>query len=135
MSVPAPELSVAPRSAARSAICSAERVVVPCCSIRAVILASPGRSTGFTPLPACKTRSAATSGSPGLSLYSTVNPFDSLNFSGTGKCSAPAGPGFGGSFLHTASTFTGSPLFLEGSFSGAFGVATSAPKSCFPGTP
>src|SRR6266851_1162487 len=94
VSVPAPEFSVAPRSAARSAICGAERVVVPCCSIRAVMLASPGRSTGFTPLPARNTRFAATSGNPGRPLYRTVNPFESLNLSGTGKCNAVAGPGF-----------------------------------------
>ncbi len=135
VSVPAPVLRVAPSSAARSAICSAERVAVPCCSIRAVMLASPGRSMGLTPLPACKTRFAATSGSPGRSLYSTVNPLESLNFSGTGRCSALATPGFGASFRHAASAFTASPLFLDGSFCPAFGVATSGPRSCFPGSP
>ena len=135
VSVPAPEFSVAPSSAARSAICSAERVVVPCCSMRAVMLASPGRSTGLTPLPASKTRFAATSGNPGLSLYSTVNPLASLNFSGTGRCRALAGPAFGASFRHSASRFTASPLFLDGSFGSAFGVATSGPTSCLPGKP
>ena len=130
-----PEFSVAPRSAARSAICSAERVVVPCCSIRAVMLASPGRSTGLTPLPACRTRFAATSGSPGLSLYRTVSPFESLSLCGTGRCNALAGPAFGASLRHSASSLTGSPLFFDGSFCSALGVATSAPRSCLPGTP
>src|SRR5437870_11205453 len=56
--VPTMELSIedldqsaAPRSAARSAICKALRVVVPCCSMRDVKLARPGLPAGFAPLP------------------------------------------------------------------------------------
>ena len=68
LSIEAREPSVDPKSAARSAICNAFRVVVPCCSIRAVKLAKPGLSAGFAPLPERSTKAAATSGSPGRSL-------------------------------------------------------------------
>ena len=59
------EESVAPSSAASSAICVALRVLVPCCSMFAVKLARPGLSTGLAPLPVLKTRFAATTGRPG----------------------------------------------------------------------
>ena len=140
--VPTSELSIeardqndAPKSAERSAICNALRVVVPCWSMRAVKLARPGLSGGFAPLPERSTRLAATSGRPGRSLYSTVKPFESLNSCGTGKCSGLDGPGFGGSLRHSASVLTGSPPIFAVSFASDFGVGTSAPRSCLPGTP